>query len=148
MTVETPPHRQTLYTTDQSGETRLLELTPKRRYPERFLTMFPNAMEGLAAMDRPPSYYRTLMHLCAVADAKQFRKITAREIAEATNQSLPSVDRAMAMLQADRVIITSGRGVGKTIRLNSRLAWMSSAEKRARQMADSPDPELEDARGR
>ncbi len=145
---EPTPHQMVLYTTDAAGETRQLIAAPIRRYPERFLTMFTNAAEMVAALDRPPCYYRTLMHLLGVLDARQFRKVPARQIAESTGQSLPSVDRAMAMLQADAVIITSGKGVAKTIRVNSRFAWMSSADKRAKQMADSPDPELIDARGR
>ncbi|MEM7643149.1 MAG: hypothetical protein AAF366_11540 [Pseudomonadota bacterium] len=107
--------------------------------------MFHTTFERLAQMDRPPCYHRTLWHLLSVLDPVQFRGVSAREVAEATGQSLSSVERGLAMLQADRMLIAKGKTAGKRLRINNRLAWASSSERFAEVQ---PDLDPVDARGR
>jgi hypothetical protein len=142
------PERSTLalYTTDASGATVQLEAVKQRRYRERFWTMFQTATEQVAAFDRPACYHRALLALLTLADPIQFRRISAREVAELAKLSTNSAERALAMLEADRVVLTNGALTGaKARRLNNRLAWASSADRHGQ---TPQDPEVIDARGR
>lgn len=107
--------------------------------------MFHTTFSFLSEIDRPPCYYRTLMQCLASMDPTQFRRISAREISEASHQALISAQRGLAMLQEDRVIIAKGRGPSRAYRLNNRLISMTSSEK-WNQL--EPDLEVIDARGR
>jgi len=140
-----PADRLILYTEDTNGTTIQLEATKSRRYRERFLTMFMTTTQTLAAFDRPPCYHRALLTCLAKLDPIQFRKVSAREIAEASRLSPVSAERALAMLEADRVLITNGEATAaKARRLNNNLAWASTAH---RHSMETPDPEIIDARG-
>lgn len=140
------PSVLTLYTTDTNGATVALEATKSRRYPRRFWTMFSEETLRLATFDRPAAYHRALMACLTLMDIQQFRRISAREVGEAARLSTISAERALAMLEADQVIITNGKATGaKSRRLNNRLCSMTTAEK----WADlDMDPEMIDARGR
>ena len=135
----------TLYTEDTNGATIQLEGITSRRYRERFVTMFMTTTQTLAAFDRPPCYHRALLTCLAMLDPIQFRKVSAREIADASRLSPVSAERALAMLEADRVLISNGEATArKARRLNNNLAWASTAHKHG---LTDPDPEIIDARG-
>lgn len=140
------PSVLTLYTTDTQGATVALEATRSRRYPRRFWTMFAEETLKLSTWDRPAAYHRALMACLTLMDIQQFRRISAREVGEAANLSTISAERALAMLEADRVIITNAKATGaKARRLNNRLVSMTRAEA----WSDlEPDPEMVDSRGR
>lgn len=141
---QTPP-TVTLYTEDTNGTTVQLEAAPRRRYKERFLTMFMTTTQTLAGFDRPPAYHRALLTCLTMLDPIQFRKVSAREIAEASRLSVVSATRALAMLEADRVLITNGeQTAAKARRLNNTLGWASTAHRHGE---TTPDPEIIDARG-
>ena len=108
--------------------------------------MFAESVLTLASFDRPGAYHRALMAALTLMDPTQFRRISAREIGEAARMSTISAERALAMLEADGVIITNSLKTGaKARRLNNRLVSMTNAER----YADlTPDPEVIDARGR
>ena len=136
----------TLYATEANGSTIALEAVRRGRYRQRFCTMFTPALAQLASLDRPACYHRTLLHLLTVLDPIQPRKVSAREIAEATGQSQASVERALTMLTADQVLLTnSGKTGALARRLNNRVCWMATADLHSRAGAD---PEVSDARGR
>lgn len=139
------PEAPRLYAEDEDGSTVILQLRRNRTYGQRFLTMFTTAAHQLSEMDRPPVYFRTLMFLLTALDPIQFRRLSAREVVEATGISLASADRALGQLEADKVIFCQGKTGAKARRLNRNLAWMSSAEKFA---ASEGDPMIVDARGR
>ena len=139
------PDTLVLYTEDEAGATVALTAKRRHRYPSRFVTMFVETMNTLAGWDRPPAYHRTLWHLLSVLDPIQWRHISAREISERTGLAPASVSRALAMLEADRMVIAEGRTANKRRRLNNQLGWASSAEKYSDTTADRPP---EDARGR
>lgn len=141
-----PAPMVTLYATDARGATVQLDAVTRGKYPWRFCTMFQPAAAALATMDRPACYHRTLLHLITVLDPVQFRKISAREIAEATKQSASSVERALTMMQADGVLIANeGKTASKGRRLNNRLVWASTATLHS----ETPmDEAVTDARGR
>lgn len=108
--------------------------------------MFLQQASFLAGLDRPVCYHRTFLHLLAILDPIQFRKVSAREIAEATGLSQASVERALAMMEADGVILSNGaETAAKARRLSNQVVWASSAEKF---QATERDRELTDARGR
>jgi hypothetical protein len=135
-----------LYTTDATGTIVQLEAIKTRRYRERFWTMFHSTTTILAAFDRPAAYHRALLAMLTLADPIQFRRISAREVAECARMSPMSAERALAMLEADQVILTNGQMTGaKARRLNNRLVWMTTADRHG--MTDA-DPEIIDARGR
>lgn len=148
---EEPPqdqgqHLLALYTTDTNGTTVQLEAVRRGRYPRRFLTMFPQAMEALAKMDRPACYHRALYYCLSHLDPVQWRHLSARDLATDTRQSMSSAERALSMLEADGVVIADGRNsAAKRRRLNNNLCWASSAH---RHSETTPDPVPEDARGR
>lgn len=108
--------------------------------------MFPQAMEALAKMDRPACYHRALYYCLSHLDPVQLRHLSARDLATETRQSMSSAERALAMLEADGVVIADGRNTAaKRRRLNNNLCWASSAHKHS----ETPsDPVPEDARGR
>lgn len=137
--------RQRLYAEDVNGSTIQLELKRHRLYPARFATMFEGSFSFLAGVDRPACYYRVLMQCLHLMDPTQFRRISAREISEASKLSHISAQRGLAMLQADRVIIGKGRGASRAYRLNNSLCSMTSSEK---WNAQTRDPEVIDGRGR
>ena len=134
-----------LYAQEENGSTVVLQLRKHRGYGKRFFTMFESSSLMLAEMDRPPGYFRTLLYLMAVLDPVQFRRISVREIAKGSSQSMSSVNRAMAMLTSDRTVITRGRASAMSRRLNNRLVWASNSE---RFNEVEPDPEVFDSRGR
>lgn len=107
--------------------------------------MFDTTFQSMAKMDRPPCYYRALFQCLSLMDPIQFRRISAREIAEASGLSFASAQRAMSMLQADRAIIGKGKASSRAYRLNNRLCSMSSSE---RWNQETPDLEMIDSRGR
>lgn len=108
--------------------------------------MFADTCLLVATWDRPAAYHRALMACLTLMDPTQFRRISAREIGEAARMSTISAERALAMLEADKVIITNDKATGaKARRLNNRLASMTSAD---RYEGLIPDPEMVDARGR
>jgi len=108
--------------------------------------MFMTTTQTLAAFDRPPCYHRTLLTCLAMLDPIQFRKVSAREIAENSRQSPVSVERALAMLEADKVLITNGeRTARKARRINNNLGWASTAHRHG---TTEQDVEIIDARGR
>lgn len=142
--METPATLR-LYTEDESGATVALVAKRHRLYGERFFTMFEATFEGLATFDRPSCYWRTLAVLAARLDPIMPRRLSAQEVAQAAGLSHASAARGLAMLEADRVIFSTGRTGAKARRLNNRLFWKSNSERRAEEEAD---PMPEDARGR
>lgn len=149
MTEAAEPDRQAvlaLYTTDANGTTVALEAVKSRRYRERFWTMFDTATTQIAGFDRPAAYHRALLAMMHLADPLQFRRISAREVATVSKMSTMSAERALAMLESDRVVIVNGMQTGaKARRLNNRLIWGSTADRHDRTDAD---PEIIDSRGR
>lgn len=141
---EAPAH-QRLYAETEEGSTVILKTFRYRHYRWRFWTMFAPAAETLAKFDRPPAYYRALFALMTTLDPVQFRRYSARELADAANMSNSSAERALAMLEADFVVIAKGKSAGKSRRLNNRVAWASNSE--AHNLAEI-DPEPRDSRGR
>lgn len=140
------PALVTLYATEANGSTVQLEAVRRGRYSMRFVTMFAPTLEAVARLDRPACYHRTLFYLLTVLDPIQFRKVSAREIAEATVQSTASCERALAMLSADGLILANGGATAaKGRRLTNRLAWMATADLHCQTPSD---PEITDARGR
>lgn len=140
------PSVLTLYTTDTQGATVALEATRSRRYSRRFWTMFADTCLLVAGWDRPAAYHRALMACLTLMDPTQFRRISAREIAEAAGLSIISAERALAMLESDQVIMTNGKATGaKARRINNRLASMTRAETYE---ALPADPQPRDSRGR
>lgn len=136
----------TLYATEANGSTVQLEAVRKGRYSMRFVTMFAPTLEAVAKLDRPACYHRTLFYLLTVLDPIQFRKVSAREIAEATCQSTASTERALAMLSADGLILANeGVTAAKGRRLSNRIAWMATADLHSQTPSD---PEVTDSRGR
>lgn len=135
-----------LYATDANGSTVQLEAIRGRRYRERFWTMFESTTHQVATFDRPACYHRALLAMMTLADPIQYRRISAREIAECSAMSMNSAERALAMLEADKVVLTNGAATGaKARRLNNRLCWASTADRHG---MTEPDPEVIDSRGR
>lgn len=135
-----------LYAEDEKQATVILRATKHHHYGERFLTMFSNTAEGLAQFDRPSVYYRTLIFLATKLDPIQFRRMSAREVAEGVGISQASAERALMMLESDKVLIHNHQATGaKARRLNNRLFWGSSAQKRSE---TELDPMLDTTRGR
>lgn len=140
------PTTLTLYTTDATGTTVQLEAIRQRRYQERFWTMFPSMTEKVAAFDRPPTYFKTLLLALTKLDPVQFRALPATDVSAGAAISLAAAERALSQLASDGVLIANGeKTVRKKLRLSNRLVWMASAEKHS---AAPPDPEVMDARGR
>lgn len=134
----------TLYATDANGSTVQLEAVTSRRYKERFWTMFHSATTIIAGFDRPAAYHRALLAMLTLADPIQYRRISAREVSQAAGMSQISAERALAMLEADQVILTNGAATGaKARRINNRLAWASTAE---RNRITPEDPPIIDGR--
>ena len=145
MTREPAPDTSRLYAEDETGATVVLATMRHRNYGRRFLTMFQETTAQISGMDRPPVYFRALLHLLTRLDPVQPRRLSARELAQGANLSQASAERALAMLEADRVIFCSWQTGAKARRLNNNLCWMSNSEK----WASTPkDPEVIDARGR
>lgn len=97
-------------------------------------------------LDRPSVYYRTLIFLATALDPIQFRRLSAREVAEGAGISQASAERALMMLESDKVVIHNSQSTGaKARRLNNRLFWGSSAQKRSE---TELDPMLDSTRGR
>lgn len=143
---EKPPATMRLYAEDEHGSTIVLQMRSFRGYGKRrFKTMFEEAMNRLACLDRPPVYYRTMLYLLNVLDPVQFRRISGREITEAIGISMSSAERALAMLEADQVIFCKGKSGAKARRLNNQVCWASKAERFASAVADL---EVIDSRGR
>jgi len=141
MTIE----RQRLYAETEEGSTVVLELTPSRLYPKRFMTMFTEGASDLAKMDRPPTYFRCLFALITMLDPQQFRRISARQVAQVAECSLPSAERSMKMLLSDNVIIADGEKTSaRALRLNHHIVWAASAEKFNAKTASDPDPDIVD----
>lgn len=134
-----------LYAEDENNSTVVLMPRRHRNYSKRFKTMFEEAMITLGQFDRPASYYRVMLHLLATLDPVQYRKISMSEIMAEIHASASSVERALTMLERDRVIFTKGTTSAKARRLNNRICWASNSEK---WNAAEADPEVIDARGR
>lgn len=108
--------------------------------------MFIPGAATIAKWDRPAAYYRVLLFCMATLDSQQLRALSAREIKDGTGLSLISVERALAMLEADKVICTNGqKTAARRRRLSNHLCWSSRADAHHAAM---PDPALEDGRGR
>ena len=118
-----------LYAEDEDQSTVILTTRLSRHYRERFFTMFETASAELATMDRPPVYFRALFYLMSRLDPVQYRRISASEMAQAANMSRSSAERALAQLEADRVIFSKGQTYAKARRLNNRMMWKSTSEK-------------------
>lgn len=134
-----------LYTETEDQATVALIARRHRNYPERFKTMFQSSFHRMAEWDRPAVYHRVLWALLAELDPIQFRAFSHREIREATGLSMAGIEKAMKMLQADRMILTKGHSSARRIRLNNNLAWASTSEKFHHV---ERDPMPEDSRGR
>lgn len=135
-----------LYAEDETGATVILHTRRHRLYPMRFWTMFETTTALLATLDRPVCYHRALLFLLTVLDPIQFRRVSAREVAQGAKISMASAERALALLELDAVIIANGQPTGaKARRLSNRLCWASNSE---RFNQTDPDPEVRDARGR
>lgn len=134
-----------LYTEDEAGSTVVLQMRQHRLYGARFKTMFETAAMELARLDRPPAYYRALFYLLAALDPVQKRRLPASELAAGAQMSQSSAERALAMLEADRVIFCSGTTAAKVRRLNNTVCWAATSEKWNRATRDLA---VEDARGR
>ena len=108
--------------------------------------MFTPGTATISTWDRPAAYYRVLLFCMATLDSQQMRTLSAREIKDGTGLSMISVERALAMLEADQVIVTNGqKTAARRRRLSNHLCWTSRADAHH---AAIPDPALEDARGR
>lgn len=108
--------------------------------------MFYQGTVTIAALDRPAAYHRALLALMTLADPVQYRRISAAEVADAARMSVNSAERALAMLEADFVILNNGKATGaKARRINNNLAWASRADAHA---ATEADPPIRDGRGR
>ena len=135
----------TAETVDRSSTVTAL---PSARYPERFLTMFASASRFLSQIDRPAAYYRVLFAAMGRLDWADTRRFSSRQAAEACAMSRSNAERALAMLEADRVIIATGRSSDKERRLSRRLGWNGGAASFLSREEAERDPELIDARGR
>ena len=130
MKSSTPPISERVYVETESGATEVLQLRRHRQYPERFMTMFSGTFQMLAGKERPACYFRTLCAALVIFDPVQSRRISIVEICRACPGLTPrSAQRGMALLQADRVILSTGAGAAKAYRLNNRLLSTQSAEK-------------------
>lgn len=107
--------------------------------------MFEQATIALAQYDRPSVYWRVLLHLLARLDPVQYRRVSASEVRAEVGISMSSAERALAQLEADRVIFCKGKAAAKARRLNNRLVWKANSEK---WNEVSPDMEVIDGRGR
>lgn len=134
-----------LYTIAEDGSTVALAGRKRHHYSERFLTMFVEMMMLLSKLDRPPVYYRALFWLLTKLDPQQERVVSASQMAEGAEMSQASAERALAMLEADKVILATGPRCARRRRINNRVAWTSRAS--AHNYAPK-DPEVADARGR
>ncbi|RWR34267.1 hypothetical protein D2T29_05075 [Sinirhodobacter populi] len=124
-----PSATMQIYAEDTTGSTVVLDLRKHRSYGTRFKTMFEETMTTLGRMDRPSVYFRVLMHLMAVLDPVQWRRYSASEVRDATGMSMASAERALAMLEADRVIFCRGKTGSKARRLNNTVCWAASSDK-------------------
>jgi len=144
--VDPAPTVLTLYATDCMGSTVQLEAVSSRRYRERFFTMFATTASLISSFDRPAAYHRALLAFLTLGDPVQFRRISARQVAEAAHMSPISAERALALLESDGVLISNALSTGaKARRINNRLVWASTA---AAHSAATPDVEIIDSRGR
>lgn len=139
------PSTLALYAEDASGATVALTARWRRGFGRSYVMMFTETVAQVAAWDRPPAYHRALLWLLAALDPLQPRAVSAREVALGCNISINSAARALAMLEADRVVIGVGQTAAKRRRLNNRLAWRSRVERFEETPEDTPP---EDARGR
>lgn len=114
-------------------------------YPVSFTTALHPGREAVARLDRPGSYHRALAALELLAHAVDWRVIPAADVAERSGMSVASAERALTMLEADRVVLAKGRGYGKRRRLNRNVYSTTTAQ--AWHEA-GPDPEVIDGRGR
>lgn len=133
---------------EEGPETTRPKPRPKRRtYPVSFMTVFEPTLRQLAQLERPAAYHRVLWACVGgeLLDPMHWRTLTARNVAKAAGVSQISAERALAMLEADRVILAQGRASAKQRRLSRRLCSNVSAEDWA--MAET-DPPVVDGRGR
>mgnify|MGYP001277183818 CR=1 FL=1 len=118
------------------------------RYPERFMSCFTASMAFLAALDRPAAYHRALWFALSRLDAQEYRRLSARQVAEGTGMSRSNAERALSMLQADRVIHVRGVSSDLERRLSRRLGWYQGATLFNEAELAAADPQLVDGRGR
>ncbi|MEM9197199.1 MAG: hypothetical protein AAGD12_05035, partial [Pseudomonadota bacterium] len=129
-----------LYATDETGATVALETIRKGRYNERFLTMFNGVAQHMSTLKRPAAYWRVMLYCLATLDPIHFRRLAAADVAKATGVSRAATERAMALLEADRVVIAEGATAAKVRRLNRSVCSMSRADRWARAQAEEMDP--------
>lgn len=117
-------------------------------YPVTFTTVLHPGREAVARLDRPGSYHRALAAMERLAHTIDWRVIPATDVAERSGLSIASAERALAMLEADRVVMAKGRGYGKRRRLNRTVYSTSTAQAWQEAQEHEPDPEVIDGRGR
>ena len=139
-----PPELRAVYVTEGAGAMRL-RLHKSGAYPVTFTTALHPGREAIARLDRPGTYHRALTAFEMLGHSIEWRVVPARMVAERASLSRISAERALAMLEADRVILARGRGAGKERRLNRRAYSTTTAQ--AWHEA-GPDPEIIDGRGR
>ena len=129
-----------LYAETTSGATAELVARREFHYNRRFLTMFEETLAELARQKRPATYFRVCLAVIGRLDPIQFRRLSAREIAEETLISKISVERSLSQMERDKVLIGKGRGAGKALRLNTWLASKSRADRYIQAVQEANDP--------
>lgn len=145
---DTGATRPVLYAVTDTGARVTLRAHPSSSYGVPFVTLMVPTLAAIAALDRPAAYHRTLMAALIHLDPINWRSVSARRLAETAGLSRISTERALAMLEADRVILGRGRASAKERRLSRELASASSAATWREANAREPDMEVIDGSGR
>ena len=106
------------------------------------IDLFHPALDFLAALQRPPSYYKVLWAACEHLDSSRWRVLSARRAAEVARISRASAERALALLEADRVNLARGRASAKERRLSRTYCSTTGPE---RWLREPTDPDLIDS---
>lgn len=113
------------------------------RYPEGFWTMFNTCAAFFAGVDRPAVYYKALFATMAHLDEVEWRRVSAARLAASAMCSKSNMERGLAMLEADNVILGRGRGSNKERRLSRRVSWRRGADQYIETLEiDGEDPPL------
>ena len=140
------PRALDMYPTERGDA--MLRVRPRGRYGMTFGTIMMPTIATMSTRRRPGSYYEVLFACFEKLNPITWTQYPATQIAEETGLSTISVERALAVLEADKVVLGRGRSSGKLRRLNRNLFSKSDVEDwKAAQKAE-PDPETIDSRGR
>lgn len=124
-----------------NSENTVTEFRPQN-YGKTFMTTFDECLGFLSSVPRPGAYYNVLFACLLRLRPDEFRAYSVTEVMHDTGGKRSTIERAFAMLEADNILISKGKGSGKRRRINSNLNWRGTVADfhRFRDGLDRPDP--------